>query len=74
MPRKIEYANIRAEAGRKNLTNAEMAERSGMCLRTLSRKLARTCPFTLREAISLRNTCFPDRTLEYLFQEDFCHG
>lgn len=54
-----------------NLTNAEIAQRSGMEIRTLSRKLARTSPLLLREAITLQKTCFPNCSLEFLFKEDF---
>ena len=64
------YANLRAEASRKGLTYEEMARRLGVNYVTLSRKLSQKTRFTLQEAFKLRDTCFPDRTLEYLFAED----
>lgn len=64
------YANLRAEASRKGLTYEEMARRLGVNYATLSRKLSQKTRFTLQEAFKLRDTCFPDRALEYLFEED----
>lgn len=66
-----DYKNIRAEISREKLSIQEIARRLGIAPKTLSLKLARKNDFTLLEAIKMQSTCFPDRTLEYLFQEDF---
>lgn len=37
---------------------------------TVTRRLARKTPLSLRDAAGIRDKCFPEFTLEYLFQED----
>lgn len=71
LPSTNQYKNLRAEFGRNGISIAKLAKQLGICTQTLSRKLSRKTAFTLPEAIKIRDTCFPDRTLEYLFEEDF---
>ncbi len=65
----IAFENLRAEMGRKNLTIGEMASAIGMRRETLGRKLSRNSPLNLDEAFAITRTCFPGKSVEYLFKE-----
>lgn len=61
------YVNLEAEIARKGLSKKEIAETLGVRLATVYDKLKGKYPFTLDEAFKMRNTYFPEFTLEYLF-------
>ena len=66
MPRK-RYINLEAEMVRKGLSKKDIAEILGIRIATVYNKLSGKHPFTLDEALKIRNKHFPDFTLEYLF-------
>lgn len=59
--------NLIAEMAIKKITQKELSEVTGIKQRTLSDKLRGRTEFTLAEMIVIRDTCFPDLTLDYLF-------
>ncbi len=65
----VMYENIRVEMARKNLTILDIAESVGMNRETLSRKLSGKSSLSLKEAISIQTTCFPDMDVQTLFEE-----
>ena len=65
----VMYENIRVEMARKNLTILDIAESVGMNRETLSRKLSGKSSLSLKEAISIQTTCFPDMDVQKLFEE-----
>lgn len=61
------YVNLEAEIARKGLSKKEIAETLGVRLATVYDKLKGKYPFTLDEALKMKNKYFPEFTLEYLF-------
>lgn len=68
---KIAYRNIRAQMAKERITIQEAARRMGVPVDTISRKLCGFASFKLEEAILFRRVCFPDYSLEFLFEELF---
>ena len=66
---KIAFENLRAEMGRKQLTIGSIANSIGMKRETLGRKLSRESPLKLNEAFLIVQKCFPDKEVQYIFEE-----
>lgn len=69
MSANVEFENLRAEMGRKNVTIGDMASVAGVRRETMSRKLSRAAPINLDEAFAIVEAFFPEHTVEYLFRE-----
>lgn len=61
--------NLEMEMTRKKITKKELATVIGMPTRTLYEKMSGRSKFTMEEAFIIRDTFFPDLTLDYLFAE-----
>ena len=61
------YINLEAEMARKGLSKKDIAETLGVRTATVYDKLKGKHPFTLDEALKIKNKYFPAFTLEYLF-------
>lgn len=59
--------NLIAEMAINKITRKELSEATGIKQRTLSDKLSGRTEFTLAEMIAIRDACFPEKTLDYLF-------
>ena len=66
MPRR-RYINLEAEMVRKGMSKKDIAETLGVRIATVYNKLSGKHPFTLDEALKIKNKHFPGFTLEYLF-------
>lgn len=67
---KIAYPNLRAEMGRKGLTIKTLSAAVDINRDTLSRKLSKKTPISLREAFKIQLAVFPGQDIRYLFAED----
>ena len=66
---KIYFSNLRAEMARGGLTIGDIAEKLSVSRDKLSRTLGNKSSIDLNTACKIRNTFFPELTLEYLFVE-----
>ena len=66
---KIAYPNLRAEMSRKGLTIGDLSAAVSINRDTLSRKLSRKAPLSLREAFHIQTTVFPGLDIRYLFSD-----
>ena len=64
------YVNLEAEIARKGVAKKEIAETLGVRLATVYDKLKGKYPFTLDEALKMKDKYFPEFTLEYLFYSE----
>lgn len=64
------YVNLEAEIARKGLSKKDIAETLGVRIATVYDKLKGKYPFTLDEALKMKNKYFPEFTLEYLFYSE----
>lgn len=64
----IEFPNLVAEIARKGIKKGAIAQTANMSTKTLRGKIVGMSDFYLREATVIRDTFFPDQTLEYLFE------
>jgi DNA-binding XRE family transcriptional regulator len=64
------YKNLIAEMEAKHLTKLSMAKQLNMRYATLIDKTNGKYPFTLNEAKRIKDTFFPDLSLEYLFSNE----
>ena len=62
------YRNLEAELARKNITRAQLAEILGINVATVSDKMTKPGRLKIDEAITIRDTLFPDLKLDYLFE------
>lgn len=62
-------ANINAEMVRRRLRKPEVAAALGISERTFRNKLQGKTEFTFAEVQAVRDTFFPDLSLEYLFEK-----
>lgn len=62
--------NLSRELRRKRITHNTVAKRIGVSERTLANKLSGRTEFTVREALVIRSSYFPELTPDYLFAED----
>ena len=65
----IAYPNLRAEMSRQGLTIGDLATALAINRDTLSRKLSRKSPISLREAFHIQSTVFPGLSIRYLFSD-----
>lgn len=63
------YPNLRAEMGRKHLSISALARELDMDRANLSKMLSSEYRLTLDTALSIKNKCFPEHSIEYLFGE-----
>lgn len=65
------YANLNAEMGRKKLTMADLQKDKDLNLayETIRNKFAGRTDWTRREMFIIQKKYFPDKSLEYLFNE-----
>lgn len=61
-------ANINAEMVRHRIQKSVVAASLGISLKTFQRKLNGKTEFTFAEVQTVRDTFFPDLSLEYLFE------
>jgi transcriptional regulator with XRE-family HTH domain len=64
------YRNLEAELARKGISRADIAKALGIAIATVSEKLNNTSRMKLGEAMAIRDTFFPDMTMDYLFAKD----
>lgn len=64
----IEFPNLVAEIAKRGIKKTAIAQAANMCTKTLREKITGKFEFSLWEAMVIRDTFFPDQTLEYLFE------
>lgn len=64
----IEFPNLVAEIAKRGIKKTAIAQAANMCRKTLREKITGKFEFSLWEAMVIRDTFFPDQTLEYLFE------
>ena len=67
---RIKYPNLRCEMARRKIKIVDIATVLGVTRGTLGLKLAQKYPITLDESFVLRDTFFPNLSLDYLFQKE----
>lgn len=61
--------NLKAEMARKCLTARDLALVTGLSETTIRNKLAGRTAFTIPEAFKIKLELFPERDLQYLFED-----
>ena len=61
------FPNLEAEMARGKITQSSIALSLGITPTTFSFKLNGKAPISLKECVKIKNTFFPDKTLDYLF-------
>lgn len=64
------FPNLEAEMARSKITQLQMAEMLGVTPTTLSFKLNGKSSLSLKECVLIKQSMFPDKTLDYLFATD----
>ena len=64
------FPNLRAELARTGIANYELADKLGMCHSTISHKMLGKRPFTLEEAVRIKQVLGTDIPIEELFSND----
>lgn len=64
------YPNLRAEMARHNVSMSDISRAARKTDRSIRDKISGKGDFTLTEIIAIRDTFFPDRSLDYLFIRD----
>ncbi len=64
------FDNLIAEMARNKVTNEDLANCLEVTLNTISNKLRRRTEFTRKDMWKIRNTFFPNLTIEYLFDNE----
>ena len=64
------YQNLKAEMARKNLKKCDIARGLNKKERIIRNRFSGKTPFTLPEAVAIRDMFFPGVSLDYLFQGD----
>ena len=62
------FNNLKAELVRINKTQGDLAKLLEITEKQVSLKINRHAEFTISECILIRNTYFPNLTLDYLFE------
>lgn len=63
-------AYLKCEMVKRRITNRKIAEVIGVCENTARKKISGQTKFQVPEAIKLRDTLFPDMSIEALFAVD----
>lgn len=63
------YANLKRELFAKGITQVMLAKTLGIGTSTLTHKMRGKTEFKSSEMITIKREFFPDKTLEYLFDE-----
>lgn len=66
----IMYPNLKAEIARRNLTNAAVASAIGLSESQFSQKMNGIYPFSLKQAIEIKNFLNTTLTIEELFSKE----
>lgn len=64
----IAYPNFVGEIAKRGIKKTDVAQAANMCTKTLREKIVGKSEFSMGEATIIRDTFFPDQTLEYLFE------
>lgn len=64
----IAYPNFVGEVAKRGIKKTAIAQTANMCTKTLREKIVGKSEFSIGEATVIRDTFFPDQTLEYLFE------
>lgn len=64
---KIKYPNLRAEMSRIGIRQRDVAKLLGVSELTVSKKMNGKSSFTIDEAFLIKETFFPNFTVDYLF-------
>lgn len=67
---KINYPNLRAEMSRNGVKQTDIAKLLGVREVTVSKKMNGKSAFDINEAFLIKETFFPDLTIDYLFSDD----
>lgn len=62
----MSYQNLKAEMRRIGVTQGDVADFLSMSTNNVSLKINGKVPFTVDEALKIRDRFFPDATLDYL--------
>lgn len=62
------FPNLAGEMGRHGLTIADISRKAQIKYNTLRSKLGGSSDWTREEMLSIRNSCFPGKELEWLFE------
>lgn len=65
----MRYGNLLAEMARENITQNEIAILLGKTVSTTSKKINGKYPFTLDEAVEIKENLFKDKDISYLFEK-----
>ncbi len=63
------FSNLEAEIARKRLHKKELGKTLGVRQATIYDKLNGKSKFTLKEALKIKNTYFPEMEIKYLFKK-----
>lgn len=66
------YKNLEAEIVRHDISKEDIAHTINKSYQTIMLKLSGKYSFTLDEALDIRNSYFPEFSLDYLFQKQDC--
>jgi len=61
------FPNLKAEMARHNVRTKDIATVAGIAETSANNKIAGRTPFTLEEAIKIRDNLFPGMEIDYLF-------
>ncbi len=62
------FHNLAAEMARAGLTRRLVAEKAAINDHSLKNKLQGKTEFTRREMLNIKKNCFPEMSLDYLFE------
>jgi len=65
----MRYANLLAEMARANIANQDIATLLNKTVSTVSTKINGKYPFTLDEAVKIKEHLFNDKDISYLFEK-----
>jgi plasmid maintenance system antidote protein VapI len=65
----MRYGNLLAEMARANITQSEIAILLNRTISTVSTKINGKYPFTLDEAVKIKEHLFNDKDISYLFEK-----
>lgn len=68
------YPTLAGEIAKRGIKKCVLASRAGMSDRVLRNKMAGKSPFSIQEALAIKNEFFPDFTVDDLFSQDGAPG